>query len=173
MDKCQDQIFDNETSQRIKQLIKDKNIRKPKVFVDVNYKKESPSLVYFTGSIIVVEPASLSDLTVKCTVKRAEGAKCDRCWNFSLSVGTFPHRPLLCDRCIEVIDRGIVDGDIAIDHDGYFWVADRPFTDFEHLPMHKHIDYWCGRFGEDYRAGLSVPILPPSPPSEGTVARIP
>jgi isoleucyl-tRNA synthetase len=25
--------------------------------------------------------------------------KCDRCWNYSLSVGTFPEDPTICDRC--------------------------------------------------------------------------
>jgi isoleucyl-tRNA synthetase len=30
---------------------------------------------------------------------KADGHKCDRCWNYSLSVGTFAEDPTICDRC--------------------------------------------------------------------------
>ncbi len=36
-------------------------------------------------------------------VQRAEGAKCERCWNFSAAVGTFPDYPTVCDRCAEAL----------------------------------------------------------------------
>jgi isoleucyl-tRNA synthetase len=32
-------------------------------------------------------------------IVKADGHKCDRCWNYSLSVGTFPEDPTICDRC--------------------------------------------------------------------------
>ena len=32
-------------------------------------------------------------------VIKADGAKCDRCWNYSLSVGSFADDPTICDRC--------------------------------------------------------------------------
>jgi isoleucyl-tRNA synthetase len=32
-------------------------------------------------------------------VQRAEGAKCERCWNFSAAVGTFSNYPTVCERC--------------------------------------------------------------------------
>ena len=32
-------------------------------------------------------------------VVKADGHKCDRCWNYSTSVGTFPEDPTICDRC--------------------------------------------------------------------------
>jgi isoleucyl-tRNA synthetase len=34
----------------------------------------------------------------------ADGVKCDRCWNYSLNVGSFELHPLLCDRCVDAID---------------------------------------------------------------------
>ncbi|MCM8771308.1 MAG: isoleucine--tRNA ligase [Candidatus Omnitrophica bacterium] len=34
---------------------------------------------------------------------KAEGAKCSRCWNYSLSVGKNKEHPLLCDRCFQAI----------------------------------------------------------------------
>lgn len=41
------------------------------------------------------------ELTIK--VEKAEGQKCQRCWNFSQSVGEDEQHPTLCKRCIEVI----------------------------------------------------------------------
>ncbi|KAM0070432.1 putative isoleucine--tRNA ligase [Helianthus debilis subsp. tardiflorus] len=36
-------------------------------------------------------------------VSRAEGLKCERCWNFSPHVGSFVDHPTLCKRCYDVI----------------------------------------------------------------------
>ncbi|KAK7842393.1 isoleucine--trna ligase [Quercus suber] len=37
-------------------------------------------------------------------VSRAEGLKCERCWNFSPQVGSFSEHPTLCNRCYNVVD---------------------------------------------------------------------
>ncbi|KAK2984433.1 hypothetical protein RJ640_014839 [Escallonia rubra] len=36
-------------------------------------------------------------------VSRAEGSKCERCWNFSPQVGSFAEHPSLCSRCFNVV----------------------------------------------------------------------
>ncbi len=36
-------------------------------------------------------------------VTKADGKKCERCWNYRPAVGTFKDHPTLCDRCIEAI----------------------------------------------------------------------
>lgn len=36
-------------------------------------------------------------------VSRAEGSKCERCWNFSPQVGSFVEHPTLCSRCYKVV----------------------------------------------------------------------
>ena len=36
-------------------------------------------------------------------VVKAEGEKCERCWNYRASVGSVPEHPTLCDRCIEAV----------------------------------------------------------------------
>jgi isoleucyl-tRNA synthetase len=36
-------------------------------------------------------------------VQRAEGAKCERCWNYSLAVGTFTDYPTVCERCFAAL----------------------------------------------------------------------
>jgi isoleucyl-tRNA synthetase len=38
-------------------------------------------------------------MPLKVAILKADGHKCDRCWNYSLSVGTFPEDPTICDRC--------------------------------------------------------------------------
>ncbi|KAI9123187.1 hypothetical protein K1719_006076 [Acacia pycnantha] len=39
------------------------------------------------------------DSKVWVGVSRAEGSKCERCWNYSPLVGSFSDHPTLCDRC--------------------------------------------------------------------------
>jgi isoleucyl-tRNA synthetase len=36
-------------------------------------------------------------------IQRAEGGKCERCWNYSPTVGTFPDFPTVCDRCFAAL----------------------------------------------------------------------
>uniref|UniRef100_A0A7N0ZR79 isoleucine--tRNA ligase n=2 Tax=Kalanchoe fedtschenkoi TaxID=63787 RepID=A0A7N0ZR79_KALFE len=36
-------------------------------------------------------------------VSRADGSKCERCWNYSTQVGDFPEHPTLCPRCYTVV----------------------------------------------------------------------
>jgi isoleucyl-tRNA synthetase len=45
--------------------------------------------------------AEIEGLEVR--VERATGAKCQRCWNWSEAVGTFPDAPDICDRCFKVV----------------------------------------------------------------------
>ncbi|MFQ5835543.1 MAG: isoleucine--tRNA ligase [bacterium] len=40
---------------------------------------------------------------IKIKVKRAEGRKCERCWNYSPRVGEDKEHPTLCERCCKVI----------------------------------------------------------------------
>jgi isoleucyl-tRNA synthetase len=41
--------------------------------------------------------------TLEVTVQRAEGKKCERCWNFSTHVGENPRYQTICERCSEAI----------------------------------------------------------------------
>ncbi|GLT91885.1 hypothetical protein SLE2022_097470 [Rubroshorea leprosula] len=36
-------------------------------------------------------------------VSRADGSKCERCWNYSPKVGSFAEHPTLCSRCYDVV----------------------------------------------------------------------
>ena len=49
------------------------------------------------------EGAEIKGLQV--LVERASGSKCQRCWNWSESVGSFAESPDLCGRCYSVLHR--------------------------------------------------------------------
>jgi isoleucyl-tRNA synthetase len=36
-------------------------------------------------------------------ISKADGAKCERCWNYSVRVGEFEKYPTVCERCIEAL----------------------------------------------------------------------
>jgi isoleucyl-tRNA synthetase len=37
---------------------------------------------------------------LRVTVARADGQKCERCWNYSVRVGESAEFPTLCERCV-------------------------------------------------------------------------
>jgi isoleucyl-tRNA synthetase len=39
----------------------------------------------------------------KIGVIKADGTKCDRCWNYSLTVGQNSEQPAICDRCVDAL----------------------------------------------------------------------
>jgi len=42
-------------------------------------------------------------LGLRVEVAKAEGEKCERCWNFRSAVGVDAEHPTLCDRCLEAV----------------------------------------------------------------------
>ncbi|GMJ02014.1 ovule abortion 2 [Hibiscus trionum] len=50
-----------------------------------------------TGEYVV------EDKKVWIGVSRADGSKCERCWNYSPQVGSFTEHPTLCARCFKVV----------------------------------------------------------------------
>ena len=41
---------------------------------------------------------------LKIRVEKAHGEKCERCWNYATTVGSFTDHPTLCDRCHDALD---------------------------------------------------------------------
>jgi isoleucyl-tRNA synthetase len=50
---------------------------------------------------IVSQVELVSGSTLSVSVARAEGEKCDRCWNYTTDVGVDPNYPGACARCVE------------------------------------------------------------------------
>ncbi len=63
------------------------------------FKEKLPSI--FIVSQVEVEAGN----ELKVEVSRADGEKCQRCWNYSIYVGKDKEFPDLCPRCIEVIKK--------------------------------------------------------------------
>ncbi|MBF2036306.1 MAG: isoleucine--tRNA ligase [Leptolyngbyaceae cyanobacterium T60_A2020_046] len=69
--------------------------------------------LFLVSQVEVLEtPAPLQGL--KCSsesdslgigVVDAEGQKCDRCWNYSTTIGTVAEHPTICDRCVAALDH--------------------------------------------------------------------
>jgi isoleucyl-tRNA synthetase len=61
------------------------------------------TLVELTGEV------GLETGSVQVEIKRADGSKCERCWNYSTRVGEFERFPTVCERCaaaLEEIENG-------------------------------------------------------------------
>ncbi len=56
-------------------------------------------------SIFIVSSVTLhrEEKGVRVEVLRADGEKCERCWNYDVSVGKDPEHPAACGRCVEAL----------------------------------------------------------------------
>lgn len=63
------------------------------------YEQELPQL-FITSQVELSQGDEL-----KVSIKRADGEKCERCWNFSPYVGSDSEHPALCERCARVLRK--------------------------------------------------------------------
>jgi isoleucyl-tRNA synthetase len=69
-----------------------------------SYEKELKSI--FIVSSVTLHPAvsrAKGEKEVTVEVLRADGKKCERCWNYDVNVGHHPEHPAVCQRCVEAI----------------------------------------------------------------------
>jgi isoleucyl-tRNA synthetase len=59
----------------------------------------------FIVSAVVLQQGRSGNGTggVNVQVKKADGPKCERCWNYSTLVGENPNYPTVCERCSAVL----------------------------------------------------------------------
>jgi isoleucyl-tRNA synthetase len=57
--------------------------------------------VFIVSQVLLKENAAIRGLAVK--VGRADGTKCERCWNYDIHVGKDKSHPSLCGRCIAAV----------------------------------------------------------------------
>jgi isoleucyl-tRNA synthetase len=59
----------------------------------------------FIVSAVTLEPGASGNGTsgVSVRVSKADGKKCERCWNYSIHVGEDPDYPTVCERCSAVL----------------------------------------------------------------------
>jgi isoleucyl-tRNA synthetase len=56
---------------------------------------------FFIVSQVSLVKVDVGEINVK--VRRAEGQKCERCWNYSVRVGESARYPTVCERCVEAL----------------------------------------------------------------------
>jgi isoleucyl-tRNA synthetase len=59
--------------------------------------------LFIVSQVKLVQLAGNGATGVHVEVKKADGAKCDRCWNYSIHVGENKNYPTICERCSEVL----------------------------------------------------------------------
>ncbi len=59
--------------------------------------------LFIVSAVTLAEGAGESTGSVKVEVKRADGHKCERCWNYSTQVGEDTNYPTVCERCSAVL----------------------------------------------------------------------
>ena len=57
--------------------------------------------IFIVSQIDLIKSDNNEDLTIE--VKKADGSKCERCWNYSETVGNSKEHPTICSRCLEVL----------------------------------------------------------------------
>jgi isoleucyl-tRNA synthetase len=64
---------------------------------------ESQLRYVFIVSQVVLEETQEGGIEIQ--IKRADGTKCERCWNYSTRVGEFERYPTVCERCAAALQE--------------------------------------------------------------------
>jgi isoleucyl-tRNA synthetase len=67
-----------------------------------SYSEWLPAL-FIVSQVQIAAPGEAPSTEVCLRVERADGAKCERCWNYSIHVGESADYPTVCERCVKVL----------------------------------------------------------------------
>jgi isoleucyl-tRNA synthetase len=67
------------------------------------YEALLPSL-FIVSDVTLAEGDAPETPGIRVTVKQAPGTKCERCWNYRVSVGENADHPTICERCWEALE---------------------------------------------------------------------
>ena len=68
------------------------------------YARWLPAL-FIVSQVQIVEPGDASSGEVCLGIDRADGKKCERCWNYSTRVGESADYPTVCERCVAALQE--------------------------------------------------------------------
>jgi isoleucyl-tRNA synthetase len=74
-----------------------------KVYAFLQPYQENLKSIFIVSSVTLHPSGQGEEKEMKIDVLRAEGKKCDRCWNYDGKVGQHPEHQTLCPRCVEAI----------------------------------------------------------------------
>ncbi|HYL92653.1 MAG TPA: class I tRNA ligase family protein, partial [Alphaproteobacteria bacterium] len=69
------------------------------------YRDDLRFLLIVSGVEIRRAPAGNGSAPVHVQVTKAQGRKCDRCWNYSTQVGASTRYPTVCERCLAALEE--------------------------------------------------------------------
>jgi len=90
----------------LQKLLEEKKSMLPAFFI-VSQVEVAPSVIPAS-----IQAESLPGLSIK--IEHAEGAKCERCWNYSTHVGENPRYPTVCERCTQTLAEIENDGSASV-----------------------------------------------------------
>ena len=62
--------------------------------------------LFIVSQVTLENPVSGDGVSsIRVQVRRAEGRKCERCWNYSTRVGESMQYPTVCERCVAALDE--------------------------------------------------------------------
>jgi isoleucyl-tRNA synthetase len=64
--------------------------------------------IFIVSQVTITKVEGIIALTsgiVRADVTRAEGQKCERCWNYSTHVGESSKYPTVCERCVTALEE--------------------------------------------------------------------
>lgn len=75
-------------------------IREPGLYAEAERMRDELRYLFIVSQVelLLVDGEPGGPTTI--TILQAEGDKCERCWNYSVQVGTFEDHPTLCERCV-------------------------------------------------------------------------
>ena len=59
--------------------------------------------LFIVSSVSLTQGAGNGTSGISVEVRKADGQKCDRCWNYSTRVGEDQDYPTVCERCSAVL----------------------------------------------------------------------
>jgi isoleucyl-tRNA synthetase len=81
------------------------NLRVGKFWHDLLAPRADQLRYLFIVSEVALEPGGEHDKSVAIEIERAQGQKCERCWNYSTRVGESATYPTVCERCVAALNE--------------------------------------------------------------------
>jgi isoleucyl-tRNA synthetase len=78
-----------------------------KIYTFLQPYQEELKSIFIVSSVTLfhAEEGTNDEKEIRVEILRADGRKCERCWNFDVSVGRHPEHQTICQRCTEAIQQ--------------------------------------------------------------------
>ncbi|UCF86864.1 MAG: hypothetical protein JSV71_05105, partial [Nitrospiraceae bacterium] len=106
-EKRQEKFIGNSLEAKVELFVNEKNFKALE-----NYRDFLPTL-FIVSSVEITQVKELPDTGYRSNAvdglvivtEKADGEKCSRCWNYSLTTGKYEQFSDLCERCYKVLKR--------------------------------------------------------------------